>query len=213
MPAGCQSIEENKLRAQRWHAPLLILRCNFQYSRNALYSAPAATIFDRETVTFVKITAVSTLQRDLLTDAHISLKATENVSRRCKRHGWELFFTFIYLQTVVINVPVARSYHSIVDPKGMAGNGASDSEVELLRDTVASLSSEIARLKRELGDLHGTDTVALRRAYKSLAQHVAALQEESRKVEDNIHNLQEELLKSSDIAQAVHDPSSHPSLL
>lgn len=33
------------------------------------------------------------------------------------------------------------------------------------------------------------------------------------KVEDNIHNLQEELLKSSDIAQAVHDPSSHPSLL
>ncbi|KAL3142221.1 hypothetical protein ABBQ38_002569 [Trebouxia sp. C0009 RCD-2024] len=90
----------------------------------------------------------------------------------------------------------------------MAGNGASDSEVELLRDTVASLSSEIARLKRELGDLHGTDTVALRRAYKSLAQHVAALQEESRKVEDNIHNLQEELLKSSDIAQAVIEAGS-----
>jgi len=62
----------------------------------------------------------------------------------------------------------------------------------------------VARLKQELGDLHGTDTVALkyimgleqcarflandsfdtrvhafRRAYKSLAQHITALQAES----------------------------------
>lgn len=81
-------------------------------------------------------------------------------------------------------------------------------EVEALRDSVASLSAEIARLKRELGDLHGTDTVALRRAYKSLAQHVTALQEDCKKVAGNIHNLQEELLKSSDIAQAVIEAGS-----
>ncbi|KAL0022505.1 hypothetical protein WJX79_003867 [Trebouxia sp. C0005] len=74
---------------------------------------------------------------------------------------------------------------------------AESSEVESLRESVRQLSSQ------ELGALHGTEAVALRRAHKSLAQHVTALQAEGIRVEANIKSLQEDLLQSSDIAQAV----------
>ncbi|DBB10832.1 TPA: hypothetical protein ACH3X3_007308 [Trebouxia sp. C0006] len=106
---------------------------------------------------------------------------------------------------------------------------AESPEVEALRETVRQLSSQashdqgyscrsaflqvstfviscsvqVARLKQELGALHGTEAVALRRAHKSLAQHVTALQAEGIRVEANIKSLQEDLLQSSDIAQAV----------
>lgn len=80
---------------------------------------------------------------------------------------------------------------------------AESHEIESLRETVQQLSSQVSRLKQELGALHGTEAVALRRAHKSLAQHVTALQAEGIRVEANIKSLQEDLLQSSDIAQAV----------
>ncbi|DBB05644.1 TPA: hypothetical protein ACH3X1_012261 [Trebouxia sp. C0004] len=81
--------------------------------------------------------------------------------------------------------------------------GAECPEVESLPATVRPLPSQVAPLKHELGALHGTEAVALRRAHKSLAQHVTALQAEGIRVEANMKSLQEDLLQSSDIAQAV----------
>ena len=44
-----------------------------------------------------------------------------------------------------------------------------------LPSLVDTLRGEVARLQTKLGELHGTDTVALRRLATSLAQHVSAL--------------------------------------
>lgn len=48
-----------------------------------------------------------------------------------------------------------------------------------MSETIDRMSQEIERLQRKLGDLHATDVNALRRAYRSLAQHVDALEHES----------------------------------
>ncbi|KAL4430577.1 hypothetical protein ABPG77_005817 [Micractinium sp. CCAP 211/92] len=47
-------------------------------------------------------------------------------------------------------------------------------------DKVRELEDEVLRLQYKLGELHGGDYNALRRAYDSLCQHVSALEEEAR---------------------------------
>ncbi|KXZ41296.1 hypothetical protein GPECTOR_572g614 [Gonium pectorale] len=49
-----------------------------------------------------------------------------------------------------------------------------------LEEQVQELTQEVAALESKLGDLHATDVSSLRRAYKSLAQHVQALNIESK---------------------------------
>ncbi|GLI59379.1 hypothetical protein VaNZ11_001244, partial [Volvox africanus] len=49
-----------------------------------------------------------------------------------------------------------------------------------LEEQVQTLRAEVLALEAKLGDLHATDVSSLRRAYKSLAQHVQALDVETK---------------------------------
>jgi hypothetical protein len=44
---------------------------------------------------------------------------------------------------------------------------------------MVSACVQVAHLQSKLGELHGSDLTAVRRAYRTLCQHVAALEEES----------------------------------
>lgn len=48
-----------------------------------------------------------------------------------------------------------------------------------MSEEVEKLKAEVAHLQSKLGELHGSDLTAVRRAYRTLCQHVAALEEES----------------------------------
>eukprot|EP00887_Chlorella_sp_A99_P008114 scaffold12.g8114.t1 len=56
---------------------------------------------------------------------------------------------------------------------------AAEEDVGELRATIERLGEEIELLQRKLGRLHCTDVNALRRAYKSVSQHIDALEQES----------------------------------
>ncbi len=58
-------------------------------------------------------------------------------------------------------------------------------------------------LQGKLGQLHGSDLVALRRAYASLSQHVAALEGEWDGTLDAVNRLQTAVVSPEYVAQEV----------
>lgn len=83
----------------------------------------------------------------------------------------------------------------------MAKNHQQDNKT--LRTTIASLSQEVLRLQTELGKAHCTDVNGLRRAYKSLCQHVEALVQESKHIDSEIKAIDTELITADDVATEV----------
>jgi hypothetical protein len=61
----------------------------------------------------------------------------------------------------------------------------------------------VLRLQRKLGELHGGDLNALRRAYASLSQHVAALEEEARGMVAELAAFETQFIPPELVAQEV----------
>jgi hypothetical protein len=67
----------------------------------------------------------------------------------------------------------------------------------------ASLLEEVERLHRKLGELHATDTVALKRAYHALCQHAAALQQDIERSLVEAGGIEVEWVDPTDVAHEV----------
>ncbi|KFM26812.1 3-hydroxybutyryl-CoA dehydrogenase [Auxenochlorella protothecoides] len=69
--------------------------------------------------------------------------------------------------------------------------------------TLLCLRNEVEALQGKLGQLHGSDLVALRRAYASLSQHVAALEGEWDGTLDAVNRLQTAVVSPEYVAQEL----------
>ncbi|GAB4822995.1 hypothetical protein N2152v2_010041 [Parachlorella kessleri] len=69
-----------------------------------------------------------------------------------------------------------------------------------LHDRIQQLEGEVERLQQHLGDLHCTDLNALRRAYRTLCQHIEALEQESEGVLGELRGLETDVLTPDVVA-------------
>ena len=68
---------------------------------------------------------------------------------------------------------------------------------------VKQLEEQLLALEKKLGSLHATDVNSLRRAYRTLAQHVTALELESRHIPNLLSQLETRIVSPHIIAQEV----------
>lgn len=80
---------------------------------------------------------------------------------------------------------------------------ANDRENSTLRQTVDQLTEHIKTLQKQLGALHSTDLVALRRAHKSLTQHVTALKSESKGIDSALLEVETDVFATHFIAEQM----------
>ncbi|GIL64738.1 hypothetical protein Vafri_18616 [Volvox africanus] len=72
-----------------------------------------------------------------------------------------------------------------------------------LEEQVQTLRAEVFALEAKLGELHVTDISSLRRAYKSLAQHVQALDVETKHLPSLVERATEPSVNSDFVAQQI----------
>ncbi len=75
--------------------------------------------------------------------------------------------------------------------------------VGALQGPLSSNYSQMESLRLRLGELHCTDVNALRRAYKTLCQHVEALDQEARGMLEELQSMETEVLTPEVVASEV----------
>mmetsp|Transcript_13238 Transcript_13238/g.40097 ORF Transcript_13238/g.40097 Transcript_13238/m.40097 type:complete len:301 (+) Transcript_13238:224-1126(+) len=68
---------------------------------------------------------------------------------------------------------------------------------------IADLKAEVERLQRKLGDVHDGDYNALARAYRSLVQHIQALQMEAQMMKKHIDALDVEVMNPDEVCSEL----------
>lgn len=76
-------------------------------------------------------------------------------------------------------------------------------ELQRQQLVIQELTDQVQRLQEKLGDLHATDINSLRRAYKTLTQHVEALDLESKPLASLIQEIETNLMTPTSVANDI----------